>query len=336
MTRFYSKDTSQICGTLGDAWADYFTFHPPGIPKSGPDDGDEIAINIGGDQGVVEIAQQLSGWIEFSVPEDGRSYRFDLAGFEIHGVVSETGGAFVGSPPWKWITLTNSFARDHWNPQLAGERAAKNVQTAAAAHLLGLSQSGSGFLQQQETRTLGHFDETIQSFRLLLEKHADEASIQPFLEQHPILLASDAVVVKSQVRLGGEYVADFVIGFPESRYVLVGIEAASHPLFTRTKQDPTAALTHAQKQVEDWRDWIVEAPDYIRKTLPGISEPECWVVIGRRPTEPRQRKALARRNKHLHRFTILTYDDLLDGASWQLTNLRRLGEPRRCYKDGAK
>ena len=70
---------------------------------------------------------------------------------------------------------------------------------------------------------------------------------------------------------------DFVLERDEQEYVLIEIERPDFPLFTR-HGDPTAKLTHAQRQVEDWLDWISDNKDYAqRHILPGISEPEGWV-----------------------------------------------------------
>ena len=58
---------------------DGFHFFPQGIPQGDESDGDHFTIRIGGGKCVAEIAQRLSGWVEFGVPNDGRPYRFDLA-----------------------------------------------------------------------------------------------------------------------------------------------------------------------------------------------------------------------------------------------------------------
>ena len=128
----------------------------------------------------------------------------------------------------------------------------------------------------------------------------------------------------SQVKLGSEYVPDFVIQAAEGQYVLVEIERPALPLLT-DKGIPRAELVHAQQQVKDWFDWIGRHGEYARSVLPGISEPEGWVVMGRRGSIPAQhRNVLARENAESRRLTTKTYDDLLDRAKQHLDNLRDL------------
>jgi hypothetical protein len=156
----------------------------------------------------------------------------------------------------------------------------------------------------------------------LVESADREAPLQDFLRQHPALLTLEAAEVHPQFQLGNDYVTDFVLDMGNEEYVLVEIEATSRPLYTRNG-NPSAELTHAIQQVEDWREWITTASEYIRQKLPGIVEPECWVVIGRRPADDRSRIRWARKQRTLTRIKLFSYDDLLDKAMRQLDTLRR-------------
>jgi hypothetical protein len=164
----------------------------------------------------------------------------------------------------------------------------------------------------------------IKGFSALVESDPREGDIQCYLTENWMLLAPTAVKVIPKVKLGSEYEVDFVVGLADQQYILVEIERPEHKLFTQ-RGDPSAELSHAQRQVEDWRQWIHENIAYARTIMPGINEPHCWVIIGRRShMVERDEKALARRNAELHHITILTYDDLLDVARRHLDNLRRL------------
>ena len=70
---------------------------------------------------------------------------------------------------------------------------------------------------------------------------------------------------------------------------------------------------------------ITEHPHEAREKLLGIREPHGWVVIGRRSSmTEQQQKVLEHRNARHQNSTIMTYDNLLDGARQRLENLRSM------------
>lgn len=123
----------------------------------------------------------------------------------------------------------------------------------------------------------------------------------------------------------GNNKADFVVELPPGeRYVLIELERPIHKLFTKDDRFKKEVV-HAQQQVEDWMDRVSEHPHEAQETLPGIREPEGWVVIGRRSSmTENQQRVLERKNARLQNITIMTYDDLLDRARQRLENLRSL------------
>ncbi len=224
------------------------------------------------------------------------------------------------------ILITNTFDSALFGSPLGHSEAESDVSTFMVGHLMGVrSESNSTDLREFEKQTLAALEGTILEFQQLLETGPDESQVQQFLEKNPIILAPNCVRVLPRLKLANQFVTDFVIEFPEQQYVLVEIEAPHHKLYTRDR-NPTAAFTHAEKQVMDWREWINETPDYARKVLPGISEPECWVIIGRRPLEKVERKYLERKQRMFHRIRLLTYDDLIDASVRLLENLRNHNE----------
>ncbi len=76
--------------------------------------------------------------------------------------------------------------------------------------------------------------------------------------------------------------------------------------------------------------WIDDSGQYIRNKLPGIVEPECWIIIGRRLSDKRLEVKWKRHQRSLasSRIFLWTYDDVLDRAMRQLANLRKMEEVR--------
>lgn len=91
-------------------------------------------------------------------------------------------------------------------------------------------------------------------------------------------------------------------------------------MFTKNG-DPTARLTHAIRQIEDWRDWLTRNASYavrdlglpdIRPDLPGL------VLIGRRASVDPATNSLRRQMAVTRKIQIHTYEFLLDNARGRL------------------
>lgn len=103
----------------------------------------------------------------------------------------------------------------------------------------------------------------------------EEASIQSFLEENQTILLSfaRAELMSSKFRLADKFEADFItIGSEpvswsfKPRITFIEIERASGRLFTK-KGDPTSFLTHAIRQVQDWKAWNRQNYDFVAKRL---------------------------------------------------------------------
>lgn len=85
-------------------------------------------------------------------------------------------------------------------------------------------------------------------YRKVLKSSKREEEVQQFLAKNPALLAPDVVRVHPKVKLGAEYVTDFVLEYPEGgyrpRYLLVEIEKPGQKPFTK-KDAQSNRLTHA-------------------------------------------------------------------------------------------
>ena len=148
--------------------------------------------------------------------------------------------------------------------------------------------------------------QTIGDLRAVLDSEQCEAEVQSFLTTHPMLLCPVALDVIPQHRVGGEYVVDFVIRRPSGDYSLVEIERPKHRLFTKAGRT-AAALNRALKQLEDWLGWVRDNLSYARKNLPGITDPDGIVLIGRMGSPEGQDDVwLRQKNRVLQCITIRT------------------------------
>lgn len=225
---------------------------------------------------------------------------------------------------WKDVEVIPKSDIEGRTEDAGRSQAELDVQTFANARLMGLPQ---GQVAETRDRVIAELEAAISGLEELIQADPIEGRIQMYLglKRNQILLEPNMVPpVRTEVKIG-EKRADFVIELPPGkRYVLVEIERPKHALFTREDR-VTKEVTHAQQQAEDWINWIKEYPHEIREALPGIREPQGWVIIGRRSSmTASQQRVLERRNARLNDVTIMTYDDLLDRAKQHLENLRGL------------
>jgi hypothetical protein len=126
----------------------------------------------------------------------------------------------------------------------------------------------------------------------LIDTEPHEQDVQDFLAANPLILErwisnlSNKTQFLSQVSFH-KYVTDFAVGnWSETtsrwEWTLIEIERPSYKLFTRSG-DPSYQLTHALRQIADWRAWIQNNLHYARTILPDVL-PLCSVrvVMGRR------------------------------------------------------
>lgn len=102
-----------------------------------------------------------------------------------------------------------------------------------------------------------------------LQTASKEQDLQYFLEKHPLLLAQlmhggHGRWVIPQKRLGSEYVSDFMLGERSSigfEWHAVELESPRTRMFNKSG-DPTRELTHAIRQIQDWRAWLTRNQNY--------------------------------------------------------------------------
>ena len=95
----------------------------------------------------------------------------------------------------------------------------------------------------------------LKEFEVLLNEAAKEENLQIFLKEHPELLYPAQVKCFPKLRLGDDYITDYVLSVQAShgsQYVFVEIERADKKIFTTSGQF-TAEFTQAKGQLLDWK-----------------------------------------------------------------------------------
>lgn len=154
----------------------------------------------------------------------------------------------------------------------------------------------------------------------------NEHDMQRYLEKHPLMLiqhmgGGHGRWVIPQKRLGSEFVTDFVIAEKSSigfEWVAVELESPKAGLFTKMG-DPSTTLSHAIRQISDWRVWLQKNQNYaararnenglgltdIDSRLPGL------IIIGREEGLDSTTRELRRQLGGDLKIKIHTYDWLV-------------------------
>jgi hypothetical protein len=127
-----------------------------------------------------------------------------------------------------------------------------------------------------------------------------------------------------QQRLGSQHVTDFMIGAANSfgaEWVAVELESPRASVFTKAG-NPTAILSHAIRQITDWRAWLTSNLAYaakppsegglgLEKIRPDV---EGLILIGRRSRLGDSDNNLRSQMSHDLNIAIHTYDYIADVA----------------------
>jgi len=113
----------------------------------------------------------------------------------------------------------------------------------------------------------------VEKFRQCLSVAQREQDLQSFLEANPLALiqhlgGGHGRWVIPRKRLGAEHVTDFIIGERSSlgfEWTAVELESPRAGMFTKAG-DPTRTLTHAIRQVQDWRAWLQRNQNYAARS----------------------------------------------------------------------
>ncbi len=163
-----------------------------------------------------------------------------------------------------------------------------------------------------------------------LNSATHERDLQEVLEHRPnilvqVLQGGHGRWVIPRPRLGSKFEPDFLLAVASSigmEWFGVELESPKHSLFTK-KGDPRQALTHAIRQIQDWRNWLSQNLRLARapRSEQGLeffgidAEISGIILIGRRKnTGSEEDQALRRRMIREHRIVIRSYDWLLEMA----------------------
>jgi len=163
----------------------------------------------------------------------------------------------------------------------------------------------------------------------VLERARDERPLQRHLGKNPMLLAQcvgggHGRWVIPQKRLGAEFVTDFIVGERSSigfEWLAVELESPRARLFAKDG-DPRKALTHALRQVTDWRSWLQNNQNYAARARGEnglgltdiVANIPSLIIIGRRAETSESTKARRAQMSRDLGIKIHTYDWLVDLA----------------------
>jgi hypothetical protein len=163
-----------------------------------------------------------------------------------------------------------------------------------------------------------------------------EEDIQQFLQANPKFLIQHLGgghgrwVIPKQ-KLGSEHVTDFLIAEKYSfghEWQAVELESPLNSIFNKNG-DPSQYLTHAIRQIQDWRTWLLANQSYASRLkkesglgLIGINgNVQGLIIIGRRSALPEGTAERRRQMVHDSSIRIHTYDYLLDSLKGRLQSL---------------
>jgi hypothetical protein len=165
----------------------------------------------------------------------------------------------------------------------------------------------------------------------------DERPIQAFFERNPELLVKlvrggHGRWVFPKPRFGSEHIPDFMICERDSggyHWHLVELENPNHRALTKNGQ-PTAYLTQARQQIDDWRIWLRKNVQYAQTELGYLGlddEFHSIIVIGRREaigTNQQDRYRELAQGK----VEVMSYDRLLERVVSLAKGWRQLWDTR--------
>lgn len=178
----------------------------------------------------------------------------------------------------------------------------------------------------------------IDALREALDAAKREEDIQQFLQANPKYLIQHLGgghgrwIIPKQ-RLGSQHVTDFMIGERDSmgfRWQAVELESPLAKMFTKSG-NPSAHLTHAIRQIQDWRMWLAANQNYAARDRGedglGLTEVhpdvEGLIIMGRRATECGETRRLRRQMGRDTKIEIRTFDYLLEALIGRVESLKK-------------
>lgn len=175
------------------------------------------------------------------------------------------------------------------------------------------------------------------ALRTMLDGATREEDVQQFLQKNPHYLiqylgGGHGRWVIPKKRLGSEHVTDFMIAERDSmgfHWIAVELESPLSTMFTKGG-NPSAPLTHAMRQIQDWRTWLSDNQNYaarlrtedglgladIHAQVPGL------ILMGLRATESEETRRRRRQMGRDANIEIHTFDFLVDALAGRAESLR--------------
>lgn len=172
----------------------------------------------------------------------------------------------------------------------------------------------------------GELNNIIDEFEELLGKNGvHEREVHKYLHKNKFILHPNPKEILSEVPigLGTESRIDFLIREADGSYILIEIENPNLIIFNKNG-DFSHKANHAQRQVEDWQEWIENNLSTVQKKYPEMTSPKGLVIMGRsKKFTDSERLRLSRRNKNLRgSLLIMTYDELILNARAYITSIK--------------
>jgi len=175
--------------------------------------------------------------------------------------------------------------------------------------------------------------EDVRNLQDAIDHASREEDIQQYLQRNPKFLiqhlgGGHGRWIIPKLKLGSEHVTDFVVGEKNSdgfTWQAVELESPLNPMFNKNG-DPSRHLNHAIRQIQDWRNWLIQNQNYasrlraesglgltdIRPDLMGL------ILIDRRENVSEETHARRRQIAESQNIRIHTYDFLVESLEGRL------------------
>jgi len=159
--------------------------------------------------------------------------------------------------------------------------------------------------------SFANVEQSIADFEALLDSECNEQPVHVFLAEHPYFLLNAGRLVwlaVSKPNFGDDFQPDFALFSRGNmvQWIFVELKKPSDRLFNKNG-DPSAKLTHAQRQTADWRRWLERNRAYCEETFGPFQIARTWIILGRRCNlTERDREHLAQINRDISQEDIMT------------------------------
>lgn len=156
-------------------------------------------------------------------------------------------------------------------------------------------------------------------YQQALDNAKKEEDIQRFLSSNTFLLSPNGIVTP-KVRLGSQFITDFVIEDPfgaDHSHVFVEIEDPKELIFKSSEKErtePRQRFNHALNQIRDWRRWLSDNANTFRNEhFSSYQQPKFMLLYGRSKELDKddRKRALLEISRETNALDIYTFDDLL-------------------------